>query len=545
MKWLLSLTTRAKLFTGFGLIVTFLLVVIVTAYMDITAIQESQETLFEKDFVITEELLELRADLNRQLSLVMEMMVTTEKSDQEALAKDIKGRVKEIDEPLQALPVLRAGDPKFLSRLEELKSTLSAYRQTRDTESIPLIYGGKIEEAKKLALGIQAERFEKIRSIAIELANEAKERARRNVTQSRQRADQAVRLFAVGGALALLMGIAMAAFLNRIIANPLREISGVAERIALGDLTVNVPSNNRADEVGILAQTFCRMVESLRRVTRELLEGTNVLGASASEILAATTQVAAGAAETATAVSETTTTVEEVKQTAQVSSQKAKYVSESAQKSAQISHTGKQSVDETIGGMNRIREQMELIADSIVRLSEQSQAVGEIIATVNDLADQSNLLAVNAAIEAAKAGEQGKGFAVVAQEVKSLAEQSKQATAQVRTILGDIQKAMSAAVLATEQGSKAVEVGVKQSTGAGEAIRILADSIAEAAQAATQIAASSQQQLVGMDQVALAMENIKQASAQNVTSTRQAEAAAQNLHELGQKLKQLVAQYKV
>jgi len=282
-----------------------------------------------------------------------------------------------------------------------------------------------------------------------------------------------------------------------------------------------------------------------RSITRQLRETIAQLSSSSAEILAMTTQVASGAAETATAVSETTTTVEEVKQTAQVSSQKAKYVSETAQKASQTSQAGRKSVEGAMEGMGRIREQTESIAESIVRLSEQSQAIGEIIATVNDLAEQSNLLAVNASIEAAKAGEQGKGFAVVAQEVKSLAEQSKQATAQVRTILNDIQKATSAAVLATEQGSKAVETGARQSTEAGESIRLLADSIVEAAQAATQIAASSQQQLVGMDQVALAMENIKQASTQNAASTKQAEMAAQNLHELGQKLKQMVDRYQV
>lgn len=274
-------------------------------------------------------------------------------------------------------------------------------------------------------------------------------------------------------------------------------------------------------------------------------ETAGTLASASAEILATTTQVASGAAETATAVSETTTTVEEVKQTAQVSSQKANYVAESAQKAAQVSQAGKKAVNETIDGMHQIREQMESIAESIVRLSEQSQAIAGIIDTVNDFADQSNLLAVNAAIEAAKAGEQGKGFGVVAQEVKSLAVQSKQATAQVRAILNDIQKATSAAVMAIEQGSKAVAAGVKQSTDAGESIRVLTESIAEAAQAATQIAASSQQQLVGMDQVALAMENIKQASTQNVASTRQTETAAQSLHELGQKLKQLVERYKV
>ncbi len=202
-------------------------------------------------------------------------------------------------------------------------------------------------------------------------------------------------------------------------------------------------------------------------------------------------------------------------------------------------------MSETLTGINQINGLMETVAESVVMLSEQTQAVGEIITVVNDLAQQSNLLAVNAAIEASKAGEQGKGFAVVAQEIKSLADQSKHATEQVRAILGDIQKATGKSVLAAEQVSKAVEGGVKQATESGESIRKLAESIREAAQAASQIAASSQQQLAGIDQVAVAMENIKQAAQQNVSGTKQAEQAAHALNELGQKLKELVGKYKV
>jgi methyl-accepting chemotaxis protein len=277
-----------------------------------------------------------------------------------------------------------------------------------------------------------------------------------------------------------------------------------------------------------------------RTIARQLRESIALLSSSAAQILATTTQVASSSDETATAASETTTTAEEVRQTAEVSNQKAKYLSESAQKVAQVSQRGSKSVEESIEAMNRIREQMESIAETVVRLSEQGQAIGGIIATVNDVAEQTNLLAVNAAIEAAKAGEQGKGFAVVAQEVKSLAEQSKEATVQIRGILSDIQRAVSAAVMATEQGSNAAEAGVKQTKEADDSIRILADSIVEASQTATQIAASSQQQLVGMDQVASAMQNIKQATAQNLAGIKQTEGAARNLNELGQQLRSMI-----
>ena len=322
----------------------------------------------------------------------------------------------------------------------------------------------------------------------------------------------------------------------------LQQKAAFAKQIATGDLTVRVTLQSEQD---VLGAALSIMVENLRDMNRQVGEGVSVLTSSSSAILSGTTQVAAGATEAATVMRETTTTLDEVKQTAQVSSQKAKYVSEAAQKAAQVSQTGRTSVEESIEGMLQIREQMELIADSIMRLSEQSQAIGEIIASVNDLSEQSNLLAVNASIEAAKAGEHGKGFAVVAQEVKSLAEQSKQATAQVRNILGDIQKATGSAGLATEQGAKAVEIGVRQSKDAGEAIRQLTESIGESAQAASQIAVSAQQQLAGMDQLAQAMENIKISTTQNMESTRQAEVAAHNLHELGQKLKELVGRYKV
>ena len=220
-------------------------------------------------------------------------------------------------------------------------------------------------------------------------------------------------------------------------------------------------------------------------------------------------------------------------------------VSNSAERTMQISKTGEQSVMETSQQMDKIKEQMELITESIMSLSEQSQSIGEIMTTINDLAEQSNLLAVNASIEAAKAGEFGKGFTVVANEVRSLAEQSKQATLQVREILNDIQKATSTTVMATEQGSKTIEKGVIQAKEAGSTINELTDVIREASEAAILIGTSSQQQFTGIDQVTIAVKSIEDASNQNLEGAKQLDIAAERLVKLGNDLKSLIEQYRI
>ncbi len=359
-------------------------------------------------------------------------------------------------------------------------------------------------------------------------------------------------------ALVLLVAIVITCVLSPRLGKPIGEpilaLTDVAKSVAdRKDYSVRAIKQSE-DEVGMLTDAFNQMLneietgqtslqqanQSLRQQTQEVVESIDVLVSCAAGILSTSSQLAAGATQTATAVSQTTTTVEELRQTALVSNQKARHVAESAQKVADTSLSGKKSTVETIHGIERIRRQVESIADNMLRLSEQTQAIGQIIASVDDLAVQSNLLAVNASIEAAKAGEHGRGFMVVANEVRNLAEQSKKATQQVRQILSDVQKATSDAVLATEQGSKAVETGVKQSIQSGESIEELTRSVVEATDAATQIAASSQQQLVGVDQAAQVMESIRQATSQNVSSARALESAAHELTDLGQKLKHAV-----
>ncbi|HWX23759.1 MAG TPA: methyl-accepting chemotaxis protein, partial [Vicinamibacteria bacterium] len=278
-----------------------------------------------------------------------------------------------------------------------------------------------------------------------------------------------------------------------------------------------------------------------RRVTDVIRTGIQQIASSAAEILAATTQQASGTQEEGVAIQQTTSTIQEVKQTALLSSQKAQVVAELVGRTSQASLEGRRAAQETLEGMREAKARMEGIAERVLGLSEQGQAIAEIIASVNDLTEQSNLLAVNAAIEAAKAGESGKGFSVVASEVKALAEQSKQATSQVRQILGEIQRTTQAAVLATEQGVKASDAGESLSQRTGEAIHLLTESLAEAAQAAKQILITAQEQSAGVEQVASAMANISQVSTQNMAATRQMARAAQDLNSLAQQFKALVS----
>ncbi|MBE7471401.1 MAG: methyl-accepting chemotaxis protein [Anaerolineales bacterium] len=319
------------------------------------------------------------------------------------------------------------------------------------------------------------------------------------------------------------------------------------ERVAAGDLTARLALNGHGadDTLTMLGHNLNNMVERLGEMTSQIRQATLNITSAAAEILAATTQQASGANEQSAAISQTSTTIDEVKTIVEQAFTKARAVAEQAQRTRDISMSGQRAVADTVESMSQIKEKVEGIAENILALSEQTQQIGEIIATVNDIAAQSNLLALNASVEAARAGEHGKGFAVVAVEVRNLAEQSKQATAQIKSILNEIQRATNAAVMATEEGAKGVDAGVQRTGQTGETIEQLAASIAESASAAQQIVASAQQQTTGIEQIALAMQNINQATMQNLASTRQAEKSAQDLSALAQQMESLVTRYKL
>ncbi|OOG57981.1 CHASE3 domain-containing protein [Polaromonas sp. C04] len=575
MKW----NVGTKIATGFGLALTIFVVVGAVSYRGTIHLIEASNWRGHSYRVL--------AQLAQPLSLLREVELGNRSyylSDQERFLEESRAAADKVAPILEELRSLTLDDPRQQQRLGVLESLIKTRLDyARKTVEIYRTQGQKAA-IERVRSGNGKAMNDEIGSLIGQMQSEEQGLLQQRVDEANATARTAKSIIALGTLIALALALLAGFLITRNIARPLQRLTTVVERITVGDLSGQLPPSDRSDEVGALARAFDRMTQSLRtmaaaagqiatgdlrstvkpqspedvlgnafaRMTEnlraqihQLVEGANVLGSVASEIATSTSQLAASASQSAAAVSETTTTVEEVRQTAHVASQKAKLISDDAQKAVQISQDRRKSLDDAAAGMNRIRLQMELISASMVRLSEQTQAIGQIIATVEELATQSNLLAVNAAIEAARAGEHGKGFGVVAQEVKSLAEQSRQATNQVRTILGDIHKASVGAAMATEEGSKSVETGARQNEVVGAAIQDLAASVNEAAQSAIQIAASSQQQLVGVDQVAGAMEDIKQASLQNVASAKQLDSAARNLNELGQRMKQLTTQYQL
>lgn len=349
-------------------------------------------------------------------------------------------------------------------------------------------------------------------------------------------------IIAISIAVVLLIGIAW--LILRSIIRPLDAFTAFAERVGRGDLT-GEPLKTGGDELGRLAATLNAMANSLKQVTGQSRELTSALNASAAQIRASTQEQAASVEQQLAALQETAATADEITHSGARITQRAQEVIGVAQQAVQTSAQGLRAVSDAARAMDAIREQGEVVATNIVALSEKTQVIGEIITTVNDISERAHLLALNAAIEAAAAGESGRSFSVVAAELKVLADQAKQATVQVRSILGEIQRGINASVMMTEEAVKRVAVGRERSDVTERTIEAITASVQESVQTFQQIVASTNQHQIGIEQVMGALQNIRQASQQTAAGTRELDLAAGSLAELSSQLLLLGERYKI
>ncbi len=335
---------------------------------------------------------------------------------------------------------------------------------------------------------------------------------------------------------------------NEQLRTAVRQYDSYMAQVGQGDLSGQLTlaeAQGAGDPLVTLGYRLNEATLGLRRMTDQIRQAAGDLSASAAEILAVSGQQVSEARGQSERISQTAATVEQVKNIATQSVVRAQEFAGTFQQTVAVSRSGRQAVQETVESMGRIKGRVESIAVNLQALAQQTQQIGQIIFSVNELAAQSNILALNAEVEAARAGVHGKSFAVVAGEVRHLAGQSHESTARVQGILEEIQKAAKTTMQAMEEGTREVEQGVQLAQLAGEAIEELTQVIADSAQASTQTAADGLQQAEVVGQIAQAMQAVDQATAQEVAGAYQLEKAVQGLNQLAQRLSDIIAHYRL
>lgn len=549
-----------RLFIGFGIVIVLMLALGLYGLSQISRVRDTMDRVVQRDFVMI-----------GQLNAIFEGQAESTAATQEAVRLGMAGSpsVAEID---KAEAAYRAAITQMNESVRGAIALTDEYANTAlsaDRASAWKRNGELLRDLDNLLKTISPQREEQFRAIragqavssgfieanlaqrraqVISLISEMRQVANEGVAAGRERVasvyEESLISTIIALAAAVIIAIIVVVMLRRSIIGPIQTFMLFVERVGRGELT-GAPAAVGTDEVGRLGVTLNSMVAGLKDLAIQSREATSNLGAAISEIRASTQEQAAGVEEQLAAVQETAATVDEITHAGSQVTKRAQEVIASAQATAQTSADGMRAVDETSRAMDGIRQQAEVVAQNIVALSEKTQAIGEIISSVNDISERSHLLALNAAIEAAAAGESGRSFSVVASEMKVLADQAKEATNQVRAILGDVQRGINTSVMLTEEAVKRAVAGKERTEVTQRTIGEITHRFQESVLTFQQIVASTNQQQLGIEQVMGALQNIRQASQQTAAGTRQLNDAAGNLSGLSEQLLGISSRYRL
>jgi methyl-accepting chemotaxis protein len=321
------------------------------------------------------------------------------------------------------------------------------------------------------------------------------------------------------------------------------EFLTIVSQIARGDLTLRGTVSNDAlgnvvDSVNYMLDNFVKVLERVRKAAIDVQS-------SANDILIASEEMSSGAVQQDQEITNTSSAVEQLTVSMKQVSNNAEASAEAARRALDAAEQGNRSVRDTLEGMQRIRSSVQATAKRIKTLGDRSLEISEIVKVINDITEQTNLLALNAAIEAARAGEAGRGFAVVADEVRKLAEHSRSATKDIAALIKAIQAETNDAVVVMEEGTREVEIGARLADQAGRALDAISSVVRQSAELVQEISLASKQQVRGTEGVANAMQIISNITRQTSQGARQTSRTVEQLVHMSEQLNEALSQFRI
>jgi methyl-accepting chemotaxis protein len=350
----------------------------------------------------------------------------------------------------------------------------------------------------------------------------------------------------IGAALAVMLAImiALTMFIARSLSAPVNVLAGQAKMVADGQLNIEISACS-GDEIGQLSCSFKTMIENLRGIIGHVSDASSQVAAAAIQLSSTAKRIAGDAEEVVSQTTTVATAGEEMSATSGDIAHNCQLAAEGAERASQSARNGVQVVEKTVTVMGQIADRVQESAKTVESLGERSDQIGAIIGTIEDIADQTNLLALNAAIEAARAGEQGRGFAVVADEVRALAERTTRATREIGEMIKTIQQETKGAVEAMEQGVVQVESGTMEAARSGEALQDILTQVNAATMQVSQIATAAEQQTATTTQISSNIQQITNIVGDTADCAHEAAAVATQLSGNAQELQRLVQQFKL
>ena len=325
---------------------------------------------------------------------------------------------------------------------------------------------------------------------------------------------------------------------------PINESADALKIMANGDFTIKVNGNYKGDHQ-LIKDNINTVSTSLSEALKKVSQAVLATASASNQISASVEEMAAGAGEQTQQISEIARSIEQMTKTILDNTKNASLAADTAKGSGEKAQQGGQVVEDTIKGMMRIAEVVKKSAATVEALGKSSDAIGEIIQVIDDIADQTNLLALNAAIEAARAGEQGRGFAVVADEVRKLAERTTKATKEIAGMIKQIQKDTTEAVDAMKKGKQEVDAGKELANKAGEVLNDIIQGAQKVSDVAALVAAASEEQSATAEEISQNIESISSVTQQSATGSQQIARSAEDLSNLTQNLEKLISHFKI